>query len=256
MSSGVATQRSTQPLADAPMRVDLLGGFSLRHLDADVPIPINGQRLLAFLAIRGTSTRAAVAGTLWPEISEAHASGSLRTTMWRLQRSGLNMIVRCAGGITLAKAVTVDVHRFVDLASRILRPSYREVDDEQVVAGQAEILLGGELLPGWYEDWILFERERFRQLRMHALEASARCLTMRKQYGHALESALECLRMEPLRESARRTVVAIHMAEHNMVEALRHFEEFRALLDAELGLRPSEEFAAMLVPTASRLTIR
>ena len=35
----------------------------------------------------------------------------------------------------------------------------------------------GELLPDWYDDWVLLERERFRQLRLHALDALCDDLT-------------------------------------------------------------------------------
>ncbi|MFG2937605.1 bacterial transcriptional activator domain-containing protein [Streptomyces sp. NPDC048282] len=62
---------------------------------------------------------------------------------------------------------------------------------------------------------------------------------MRGCHALALEAALSCVAIEPLRESAHCAVVAVHPAEHNVVEAVRHNEAFRRLLREELGLEPS-----------------
>jgi len=106
--------------------------------------------------------------------------------------------------------------------------------------------LGGELLPGWYDDWVLLERERLRQLRMHALEDVAVRLMAAGRYGDALQSALAAVRAEPLRESAHRTVVRVHLAEGNVVEALRAYEQFRTMLADDLGVQPSSQFSRLV----------
>ncbi|XUL93960.1 AfsR/SARP family transcriptional regulator [Streptomyces galilaeus] len=108
------------------------------------------------------------------------------------------------------------------------------------------LLRAGELLPGWDEDWVLFERERLRQLRLHALDAVAHQLLGQGMHALALEAALESVRAEPLRESAHRAVVAVHLAEYNVLEAARHYRAFRALLRDELGIEPSPALTSML----------
>jgi DNA-binding SARP family transcriptional activator len=57
---------------------------------------------------------------------------------------------------------------------------------------------------------------------------------------------------EPLRESAHREVTAVHLAEGNTAEALRHFESYRERLRNELGLSPSTGFRRMLAPYLGR----
>src|SRR6266571_3495035 len=47
-----------------------------------------------------------------------------------------------------------------------------------------------DLLPYWYEDWVLVERERFRQLRLHALEALCEQLTALGRFDHAVEAGI------------------------------------------------------------------
>ena len=61
----------------------------------------------------------------------------------------------CSGQrLALDSCVVVDLRESETLAQRILGGSADEDLDVDLVA------LGGDLLPGWYDDWIVFERER------------------------------------------------------------------------------------------------
>lgn len=220
-------------------RLTLLGGFQLECAGQRVSLPANGQRLLAFLGVTGASPRSVTAGTLWPEVTEQNAYGSLRTTMWRLRRGHPRLIDSSANLLSLHPGVGVDGRVLADAAQAAVRPG-GPADVDEV------LMRGAELLPGWYDDWVIFERERLRQLRLHALEAIAGRLAGRGEYGRALQAALETVRAEPLRESAHRLVIAIHLAEHNVVEAIRHYRYVRDLMRAELGIPPSAGLTAML----------
>jgi DNA-binding SARP family transcriptional activator len=123
-------------------------------------------------------------------------------------------------------------------------------DASHVSIGRTVLCTRGELLPGWYEDWVIFERERLRQLRLHALDALAEWLTAQGHYAEALEAAMEGVRIEPLREGTNRTIIAIHLAEANAAEALRHYQFFRDLLRTEFGLEPSARLTDMLPAAA------
>jgi DNA-binding SARP family transcriptional activator len=57
---------------------------------------------------------------------------------------------------------------------------------------------------------------------------------------------------EPLRESAHRSVIAVHLAEGNHAEALRQYDGYRRLLASELGLRPSPVIRTMVGPLLGR----
>ncbi|MET7443204.1 bacterial transcriptional activator domain-containing protein, partial [Streptomyces sp. NPDC005568] len=85
-----------------------------------------------------------------------------------------------------------------------------------------------------------------RQLRLHALDELAEALTRQGRPALAIEAGWASVRAEPLRESAHRAVVSAHLAEGNVGEAVRHYEEFRRLLEEELGVAPSPRFARML----------
>src|SRR5439155_9485234 len=103
-------------------------------------------------------------------------------------------------------------------------------------------------LPDWYDDWLLFERERFRQVSLHALEVLADQLVRAGELSRALEAALSAVRSEPLRESAHRAVIRVHLAEGNRAEAIRHYELCRRLLRERLGVRPSPMLAELIAP--------
>jgi DNA-binding SARP family transcriptional activator len=105
---------------------------------------------------------------------------------------------------------------------------------------------GGDLLPGWYDDWVLLERERIRQLQLHVLELATHELLRSGRYAAALDLALTALQMEQTRESAHRLVIRVHLAEGNAGEAWRQYERCRDVLARELGVAPSEQLRAML----------
>jgi DNA-binding SARP family transcriptional activator len=103
----------------------------------------------------------------------------------------------------------------------------------------SDLLRAGDLLPGWYEDWVLAERDRLRQLRLHTLEFLCERLTRIGMYAAAVQAGLAVVREDPLRESAHRVLVGAYAAEGNYGEAIRQYRLFRQLLQAELGLKPS-----------------
>jgi DNA-binding SARP family transcriptional activator len=230
----------------AVARVTLLDGFSLRSRGrrwegSAGDMPRGAQRLVARLCLSGRPARAAIAGQLWPDVPEDHALGSLRSTLWRLHKVAPGLIDVSGGALSLAAGVRVDVRELSDWAERVRDP-HAGVEDVTV----PPTVLRGDLLPGWYDDWVLLERERVRQLRLHALEALAARLVAVGRLADALEAAYEAVRAEPLRESAHRTVVRVHLAEGNLVEALRAHDRFREMLWDELGVHPSELMTRLL----------
>lgn len=180
--------------------------------------------------------------TLWPEVTEEHARGSLRTTLWKLPRGDTPLIGACGDSLLVAPALRVDVHTLTRTALGVVQGCGPPLHARPPLG----LLVGEDLLPGWDEDWILMERERLRQLRLHALDALAEALVRQGRPALAMEAAWAGVRAEPLRESAHRAVVAAHLAEGNVSEAVRHYDAFRRLLNEELGVEPSPRFARML----------
>ena len=135
--------------------------------------------------------------------------------------------------------------------------SARRVRDPRSCPAEVElpdVALHGELLPGWYEEWVLAERDRLRQLGLHGLEALAARLSQEGHHTAALDAALQAVNADPLRESAHRTVVRLHLAEGNTAEARNQYRVWCRLLRTQLGEQPSTEFARMVADVEPRLT--
>jgi DNA-binding SARP family transcriptional activator len=226
------------PRADGGFKVTVLGEFGLFWGTRVVGVPRASQRLLAFLALHGRMvSRAAVAGTLWPDASESRAYSNLRSALSRLERMARKALAASKLELGLAEGVTVDVRHARALARRLLDPAV--TPDRSEMGTVAVAALSANLLPDWYDDWVLTEAEDWRQLRLHALEALAGRLIAAGRWGEALGAAGAAVRAEPLRESAHAAVIQVHLAEGNQSEAVREFASYRALLHAELGLEPT-----------------
>jgi DNA-binding SARP family transcriptional activator len=234
-----------QQLDPAPARalgLALLKGFELTDDGERVAVPLSSQRLMAFLALNQRPLpRVYVAGTLWTDSSDEHSSGSLRSALWRLQRPGYKLLEVNGDHICLARQVEVDVRK-VELVARRLMDGREAVTTDDVHT----MTCGGELLPGWYDDWILVERERIRQLRLHALETMCMRLVQQQRLAEAILAGLSAVEGEPLRESAHRTLIKAYLAEGNCAEAVRQFRCYRELLHKELALEPSTELVALV----------
>jgi DNA-binding SARP family transcriptional activator len=203
------------------------------------------QRLLAFLALRGRmAKRAAIAGTLWPDASETHAYSNLRSALARLQGTARKALVTSKLELGLAESVTVDVRHAQTLARRLLNPAVTL--DRSELSMATVPTLSADLLPDWYDDWVVIEAEDWRQLRLHALEALTHRLIATGRWGEAVGAARAAVRAEPLRESSQAALIQVHLAEGNQSEAVREFRRYQALLRAELGLEPTHRLRQLI----------
>ena len=217
------------------VRLGLLRGFELRRRDSIVGLPLSAQRVLAFVALHDRPLqRLFVAGNLWLDTTEERANACLRTALWRLGQLSCPLVDSTSSHLALAEGVWVDVRETKALARRLLRSAPLERAEEL-----DDLCGAGELLPDWYDDWVLIERERFRQLRLHALESLCEELTGAGRFAEAAEAGLAAVEAEVLRESAHRVLIKAYLAEGNPSEAIRQYRFFRDVLKTQLGLDPS-----------------
>jgi len=223
--------------------VHLFGGPYVTCAGHTLAVPQGSKRLVAFLALRrGRVERSHIAGTLWPSGGDSRAQGNLRSSLWRLRRAGIDVVLADKWSMTLAEDVEVDADQLSAWAGRVLHGGAHPADLSMATL-PADAL---DLLPGWYDDWVVIERERMRQRLMHALEALSRLLVDRRRYDDAVEVGLAAVAAEPLRESAQRALIEALLAQHNPAEARRAFDEFRVLLARELGIEPTRQLAALV----------
>ncbi len=244
---------SSETSAEPSWQLSLLSGFELRRDHHVLAVPNGSQRVLAFLALQVRPVRRSfVSGSLWPDANEARAAARLRSALWRLpvdpdggpvQSTATHLAIGCDVG--------VDYRRVLGLATHIIdgrapaRDHWRELEQMSL-----------ELLPDCYDDWALSERERFRQVCLHALEAAGEQFAQDGQFGRALLAGLAAVAADPLRESAHRLVVQAHIGEGDLDEAYRQYCSCASLLQSELGLSPTRAMeslvASLCVPNIRR----
>jgi len=223
--------------------VRLLGSFAL-CVGADEHFPaLTTQKVVALLALHGPAmSRLQIAGTLWPEKTDERALANLRSALWRLNSCGDLIVTSDANHVTLRTDVSVDAR---ELENRWAELPGSSLDMCGVL--EATRRWAAALLPGWYEDWVVFERERLRQVQLLGLEALARALVTAGHPAEAVIAGLAAIAREPLRESAHRVVIEAHLAAGNVVEARRQFQLCRDYLQDQLGVAPSPDLTAMVL---------
>jgi DNA-binding SARP family transcriptional activator len=246
--------RSHESLTSAPtLELRVLGGFGLRAHGRSVGVSANVERVLAFLAVRARpQLRTAISTMLWMDTTEDRAGANLRTALWKARQTDGGWIVSTGNYVSLAPEVRIDIATVVAQARRLIGTDTELLDSDTYIES-----LCVDLLPDWDEDWIVFERERLRQLRMHALEALCRRLTAVGRMAEAVDAGLAAVAAEPLRESAQRALITAHLAEGNIHEARRQYALYRGLLYESLGEQPSEQLRVLVIApheTGSRAT--
>ena len=229
-------------------RLTLLGGFGLFVGDDAVPLAPGPQRLVALLAVHDMALgRSYVAGVLWGDSSEARAHGSLRSTLCKLRTARPGVVFIRGDSLELSPEVDVDLRRAMRLARALVTGSF----DEEAIVALLEPRFCCELLPGWYDEWVLLERERHRQLSLYALESLCEHLTAVGRYGAAVLAGLAAVDREPLRESAHRALMRAHIAEGNAGEAIRRYRLYQQIAARDLGVEPSAMMHSLISGVAT-----
>lgn len=221
----------------ARLRVVLQGGFSVVCDDGPLPIPHSSRRLVAVLALHERPlARHTVAAILWDEAPSDRAAAALRTALWRLRSSPARALVSARGhDLALREEAIVDFQATAHRARDIIAGGAHMANPDDV----ALLRDAGDLLPDWYDDWAIVERERFREMRVRALERLCRDLSAAGRYGDATQAGLAAVSADPLDESVHQALIAAHLAEGNQADALRQYELLRELLRRNLDEEPS-----------------
>src|SRR5262245_22788298 len=230
----------------ARLSLTLLGDFQAR-LGAAPPLRLRARRtqaLLAYLALApGQShSRDKLAALLWGNRSQSVARTRLRETLFVLRRilapadpPCLTLTGESIG--LVAEAVDVDVVAFERLAG---------AGEVGTLAGAVD-LYRGDFLAGFafrgtlFEDWLMAERERLREL---ALEALARLLARQRGAGdaeEALRTALRLIALDPLQESVHRSLMRLYSELGRRGAALQQYQLCERVLRRELAVEPEEE---------------
>src|SRR5262245_2821973 len=204
----------------------LLGGFQarLRH-GPTLTVPTRkAQALLAYLALPcGVAhPRDKLAALLWGNMREGQARTNLRQTLFMLRKALATRVpdslqIDAASVALEPAAVTVDVTAFERLVTQGTLDSLAQAVDIY----QGDLLQGLAVWEAPFEDWLMAERERLREL---ALEALARLLahpSKSQATERAIQTAIRLLALDPLQEPAHRALMRLYARQGRRSAALK-----------------------------------
>lgn len=225
----------------APHRVTVLGSFTLTAHGAAVPLGVDARRLVAYLAVHPRpQRRGALAADLWPGMAAQSALRLLDEAVLAVDVPGL-LTTDAQGALALGTEVDVDLAAGMRLL-RVL-PDVAPADDLDLA------LLGADILPGWTAAWIAVERERYRQLRLHAVEERSQRLATIGRADEAVALGRHAVRSAPSRDSARRALIEALLAQGDIAGAVAEYDEYQELLRSSVGAAPAFSLDGLLVPT-------
>ncbi|UCF28099.1 MAG: hypothetical protein JSW42_16005 [Chloroflexota bacterium] len=230
------------------LEIRLLGQFDIQHNSLPVVVPSrSAQSLLAYLLLNtGIShRREKLAGLLWPESSEANARSYLRKALWQVRKS--LAADRMAGEeYLLADDITICFNPKADywLDADAIRARLTETKsiEEQIEAVSA---YQGELLPGFYEEWVLLERERLRAVFEHKLQLLLDSLVEEGRWAETFEWGERWIALGSMPEPAYRALMIAHAALGDNAKVAATYERCVQTLREELAVEPSEQTLAL-----------
>jgi DNA-binding SARP family transcriptional activator len=232
------------------LNIQLMGQFCVQADGCAILLPSRpAQSLLARLALTPgvTHRREKLAGELWPEANETNARSNLRHALWRIRRAlARNKSIRVpallhadniAVGLNLCAEISVDALEVMSLA----QDPYASTNALIHAAG----LYRGELLPGFYEDWIGIERIRLQtafEMVMHRLLTR---LCEEQRWREAVRWGTHWFAHGESSEAACRALMVAHHAQGNMDGVRAAYRLCAQHLGRELGMEPTHETRAL-----------
>ncbi|MBV9712070.1 MAG: AAA family ATPase, partial [Ktedonobacteraceae bacterium] len=235
------------------LHIHLLGDFLLMSDDHPVTAVHTPrlQALLAYLVLHCTApqARSHLAFLLWPNLTEAQAHANLRKALHRLHQalpstSQFLHVDRQHLHWQPSRADvswTLDVVNFEQALTQAKQAEQaQDMPLTRWALERALDLYRGDLLPSCYDEWLLPERERVRQLFLQASERLIGLLAQERDYAAAITAAQRHLRHEPLHETTYRQLMCFYAQRGDRATALRVYHTCVTVLERELAVEPSE----------------
>ena len=219
------------------LEIRLLGQFDLRQEDASIEISSRpAKTLLAYLLLtRGTHhPRERLAGLLWPESTESNARKNLRQALWHLRKS-------IGESYLLVDTVSI---AFSSSAAYWLDTAILEDPAEQNLA-EVVSYYEGELLSGYYEDWVLLERDRLSAVFERKIQRLLTELLQAQRWPDARTWAERWIAQGEIPEAAYRGLMVTFAATGELSKVEATYQRCVEALRMEIGVDPSSETQAL-----------
>lgn len=243
-------------MLEQPWRIEMFGGLRARQGDRTIQRfqTVKTGALLAYLAYypNRNHPRELLIDQLWPDVDLDAGRMSLRTALASLRRQ-FEPPGTPAGSVLVADRVhvrlnpqvfTTDVADFEACLSAAKRAdSFEErigaLPERIAALSKAVALYQGELLSGWYEDWVDSERERLADVFLNALDQLVSDYEREGNLEHALDHAHRLVARDRLREESHAALIRLYGRLGRPADALRQYHELERILQEELNESPS-----------------
>jgi DNA-binding SARP family transcriptional activator len=195
--------------------------------------------------------RESIAALLWPDQSPERSRRNLRQTLWKLKTligswsaDDLMTLVIDASTIQvrLGSLVWVDLLAFERVWTRYRSAPAADIDSAAITHNERAVdLCRGDLLEGWYQDWLIAAREQVLQRQLGLLDILVGYHGLRNQHDRACQYAEQALELDRARELTHQHLIRLHLARGDRIAALRQYDQCEAALDEDLGATPGPD---------------
>lgn len=238
----------------AEIRVRLFGKFSAER-NGGIIEGMQARKvreLFSYLLIfrNHPQPREVICEILWGNQPASKAKKYLRQALWRLQlalnnaaNSNKPEIVADSDWIQISPSASfrLDIREFEQVFNTFSAKDPRELSSkDSKTIGSAINLYRGDLLEGWYQDWCLFERERFQVMHLTLLDKLVQYCEMHGHYSVGLAYGTDILRHDHAYERTHRQMMRLYCMAGDRTQALHQYQRCVTALRNELDIEPSE----------------
>jgi DNA-binding SARP family transcriptional activator len=232
--------------------IELLGQIRISWGEDRYAIMLNRQSvtLLAHFALGRThrEAREVLIERFWPETDPEKGRSNLSSALSRLRRALeavdpgiITFDAYGQAGIANPALVWFDANAFRAAVRPALASRGRLNDTAAAELCNGLALYRGELLDGFFDEWVLAEREHLRALYIRGQLRLLDHFSAAEELDDAIECGREVLRLDPLRESVHRRMMVLFAGNGEPAAARRQYDRLVRLLREELGVAPAPE---------------
>ena len=149
-------------------------------------------------------------------------------------------------GVNPAADFWLDVAIFEEAFVSVHNVRGRDLNQTQIKRLQETIqLYKGDLLEGWYQDWYVYERERYQNMYLAMLDKLLGYSEAHRQFETGITYGLQILGYDRARESTHQRLMNLYYAAGDRTTALHQYALCVAALQEELNVGPSERTIAL-----------
>ena len=226
------------------VEIRLLGQFTVQAAGAPVELTARpAQSLLAHLLLNPVAQRRErLAGLLWPDSSEANARRNLRQALWQIRRALGDQAdaLLLVDDVTIAFNTATDYWLDVECVAQPLEEAGTADDLMRAVT-----VYTGELLPGFYDEWVQLERERLQAQFERKLTLLLERLVEGQRWADVLHWGERWIALGYTPEPAYRALMMAHAGLGDMASVAESYRRVVEALERDLDVEPSAQTRAL-----------